>query len=305
MTLQEVFSEFMYDKRLQGLSEKSIASYDCHISMFLSYVGRGVHIEKLTKKQVDAYVFDLFGRSLSKSTVSTYVRNARIFLCWAYMEHDMLFDPHKIKVPKPPKKKVHILSDREIALIFSSVETSYAWITARNKAIVAFMLDSGVRQGEVCTLLYRNFDYERKVFKVCGKGAKERLVPFGKISMTLMQEYISLCPYKGREHVFLDRMGNPLSGNAVRVFVNRLKQKTGIDICSHKFRHNFATNYCIDNIRKCGHSNVYDLSIIMGHESIETTKKYEHFAHEMIAVENSISHLDMVFSSGIFKNQYV
>ena len=42
---------------------------------------------------------------------------------------------------------------------------------------------------------------------------------------------------------------------------------------------------------------MYDLSILMGHESIEITKKYEHFAHEIIAAENSISHLDACFGA--------
>ena len=30
----------------------------------------------------------------------------------------------------------------------------------------------------------------------------------------------------------------------------------------------------------------------MGHKSLETTKRYEHFAHEIIALENRLSHLD-------------
>ena len=59
--------------------------------------------------------------------------------------------------------------------------------------------------------------------------------------------------------------------------MNHLKHDTGLDLSSHKLRHNFATNYYIDNLRETGNSNTYDLSILMGHESIETTKKYEHF----------------------------
>ena len=47
-------------------------------------------------------------------------------------------------------------------------------------------------------------------------------------------------------------------------------------------------------MRQKGKSDIYDLSILMGHESIETTKRYEHFAHEIIAAENSISHLDSI-----------
>ena len=90
-------------------------------------------------------------------------------------------------------------------------------------------------------------------------------------------------------------LGKPLSCNAIKVFANRLKHQLPFEFSSHKLRHNFATNYCIDHIHDSGNTNVYDLSIIMGHESIETTKKYEHFAHEMLALQNRISHLDKVY----------
>lgn len=46
----------------------------------------------------------LLHRSLSKATISTYVRNARIFLRWVHAEYGLSFDPVKIKVPKPPKR---------------------------------------------------------------------------------------------------------------------------------------------------------------------------------------------------------
>ena len=117
----------------------------------------------------------------------------------------------------------------------------------------------------------------------------------GQISLQLLDEYIALCPYRDVKFVFCDRFGNQLSGNAIRLFVHRLERQLGFPLSSHKLRHNFATNFCIDNLRKTGNSHVYDLSILMGHESIDTTKKYEHFAHKMIAAENGISHLDNVF----------
>lgn len=130
--------------------------------------------------------------------------------------------------------------------------------------------------------------------KVTGKGAKERLVSLGRASREFLDYYLSLCPHKS-EYVFVGRLGAPITTNTVKIFVNKLKHKTGIDISSHKLRHNFATNYCIDSIRATGNSNVYDLSILLGHESIETTRIYEHFAHEILALENTRSHLDKVF----------
>ena len=137
--------------------------------------------------------------------------------------------------------------------------------------------------------------------KVLGKGAKERIVPLGKLSQTLLARYFAMCPYDNKRFVFCDIHGRQISGNAIRLFTYDLQSRLPFEFSSHKLRHNFATNFCTDNLRACGSSNVYDLSILMGHESIETTKKYEHFAHELIAVEKSRSHLDGIdFNGSIF-----
>ncbi len=292
MNLQDVFNDFILWKRLSGLSDATISDYNNMIGIFLDYAGRDLELEHVTQKFVNTFILDLYERSLSKSTIATYIRNTRIFLCWVYQKYYLPFNPAIIKVPKPPKKLVHIYTDNEIRLIFDSCEASIPWISARNKAMLALMLDSGLRQSEVCNLRCSGIDRERRVLQVTGKGAKDRLVPLGYVSLLLVDDYLSLCPYQKAEYVFLNRNGSVVTCNAVKLFVNRLKKRLPFELSSHKLRHNFATNYCKDNILQSGNSNVFDLSIIMGHESLETTKRYEHFAHEIIALENRLSHLD-------------
>lgn len=261
-------------------------------------MGNDIALSEVTYTEVSKYIMHLYNRPVSRATVSTYVRNIRIFLRWVYIEYKLPFDPQKIKVPKSPKKIVHIYNDTEIKEIFALIHTSEPWITARNRAVVALMLDSGLRQSEICRLLTNNLDRSRMVMKVTGKGAKDRIVPLGNFALALLDDYFSQCPYKDKPYVFCTRRGQALTNNAVRLFVNRLQHKLPFDLSSHKLRHNFATNYCIDHVRQTGKTDVYDLSILMGHESIETTKKYEHFAHEIIAAENNISHLDMCLGNG-------
>lgn len=293
MTIGDALKEFLFQKRLSGIGENSVHNYNATISLFLCDVGADLPLNEVSYSLVADYILKLYKRPISKATMSSYIRNLRIFLRWVYVEYDLSFDPVKIKVPKSPKKNVHIYSDTEIKYIFKLVKTSVPWITARNRSIIAFMLDSGLRQFEVCDLLKSYIDKERGIMKITGKGAKDRMVPVGNMALRFMEEYLFLSPYKDSPYVFLDRRGKKLSGNAIRLFVNRLEKKLPFKLSSHKLRHNFATNYCIDHVHLTGKSDVFDLSIIMGHESIETTKKYEHFAHEIIAVENSISHLDI------------
>lgn len=296
MTLQGALDEFLYQKRLAGLEIGSVNNYKATLSLMVSYIGSEMPLESVPYSLVADYILSVYDKPISKATASSYIRNIRIFFRWASVEFGISFDPLKIKVPKPPKKNVHIYSDPEIRLIFSLVGTSVPWITARNRAIVALMLDSGLRQFEVCGLLHEDVDKKQQIMKVTGKGAKDRVVSLGKMSVELLNDYQRKCPFTESPYVFLDRRGKKLSGNAIRLFVYRLEKKLPFKLSSHKLRHNFATNFCIDNMREKGNTCVYDLSILMGHESIETTKKYEHFAHEIIAAQNSISHLDGVFS---------
>ena len=297
MKLSDAFDAFILEKRLQGLTSASIKSYIDIISIFISFVGSDMDISELTLDAVNGYILNIYSKKLSKGSVSTYIRNLRIFLVWVDSNCGRLsFDARKIKIPKSPKKNIHIYSDDEIKLIFDSASSSIDWIRARNWAILSLMLDSGIRHCEVCGLLWKDVDFNDSFFKVTGKGAKDRYVPLGYMSHLFLMDYQDVCPFRDSPFVFVDRNGAALSGNAIRLFVNRLQHKLPFELSSHKLRHNFATNFCIDHIEDSGSSDVYDLSILMGHESIETTKKYEHFAHEILAVRKSVSHLDKVYN---------
>lgn len=298
MTLSQAFDLFRRQKEIDGLNDNSITTYCRVISLFLDAVGRDLPVSDLTYDSVADYIIFVRRKGVSRATVATYVRNVKIFLRWLDTEERLSFNPLKIKVPKSPKKQVHQYSDSEIRLIFDSVKTTVPWITARNRAIIALMLDSGIRQCEVVGLLQSNIDREKMVMKITGKGAKDRMVSLGVVARQFLDYYLSICPYCDGPQVFYERRGQPITGNCVRVFVNRLQNKLGFELSSHKLRHNFATNYCLDHIRKNGQSDVYNLSILMGHESIETTKRYEHFAHEIVAAEGGISHLDHVWEVG-------
>lgn len=292
MTLQDALNEFLFQKKLSGLTEKTVSNYKESISLLVHYISPETSLADVTYDKVTEYIMTLYDRPLSRATVSTYVRNIRIFFRWVYSEYTLPFEPTKLKIPKSPKKVVHIYNDDEIKLIFDLIDTSEPWITARNRAVIALMLDSGLRQSEICGLMKVSIDRKRMIMKVTGKGAKDRMVPLGKFARTLLDQYLEICPYKSVNYVFCDRRGNQMSNNTVKLFVSKLQHKLPFQLSSHRLRHNFATNFCIDHVRETGKTDVYDLSILMGHESIETTKKYEHFAHEIIAAENNISHLD-------------
>lgn len=296
MTLQDVLEEFILSRKLEGCTDKTIGCYQSFCMPFVAYIGSDFDIFNLNRTMVNSYIQTLYNRSLSRASISTYVRHIKIFLAWIEEEYNVSFQCEKIKVPKMPKKVLHIYTDDEIRLIFDSVVAENDWLVARNRCIIAFMLDSGLRQNEVCTLQRIDVNYQSHTLKVHGKGNKERVVPFGKISQHYLQVYTSLCPYMS-DNVFVSRHGGDITTNTVKLFVQKMARTLPFPFSSHKLRHNFATNYCINQLELRGQVDIYSLMILMGHENVKTTERYLHFAHQIIASKNAISHLDKVLVS--------
>lgn len=296
MTLEEALQEFILAKELENLSPATIKSYENFIHILLLRIDKCLPLEAVSDKLIKKVLIDISRSNLTKNSKSTYVRNIRIFLMWIHDEYGLSFNPRKIKIPKRSRRVVKLLNDSEVENLFSMEKSAIPWITARDNAMIALMYDSGIRQKEVCGLMKKDIDREKMIMKVMGKGAKERFVPLGKTALALIDLYLELCPYRDSEYLFLGRRGNPVTTGSVKTYMNRLKHQTGFDLSSHKLRHNYATNFCIDSLQETGGTNVSDLSALMGHESVETTKHYEHYAQEILAAQIHRSHLDKILS---------
>ena len=294
MLLTEALDEFIFERRIRGLSAKTISDYEEFVKPFIRFVGEKMTVERLTQKAIQQYMLLLFDRKLSKATVSTYIRHIRVFLSWAASGREVKYDIKKIPLPKTGKKQVHLYSDDEIRLIFDTITAESEWLTIRNKACVALMLDSGLRRGEVCGAKIADYDKERQLLTVTGKGDKTRIVPVGSFSKKYIDQYLELCPFKDSEYLFVDRRGNPVSGNALKLLMQKLSQKLPFDFSCHKLRHNFATNYCLDMYEQKGHMDAYSLQILLGHEDLKTTMRYIHHATSIVASQAHLSHLDKI-----------
>ena len=296
MTVKQAFENFIFAKQIQGCSAKTIKCYRDFCSSFIKFIGLDTDISTLNNDLYNKYIKSLYERTLSQSTRATYITHFKSFVHWVSNEYGLDLQYEKIKVPKTAKKIVRIYNSNEIKQIFASVTTDEEWITVRNKCIIALMLDCGLRQNEVCTISRENINSLDATIKVTGKGNKERIVPLGIVTQQLMAAYDKLCPYK-EDFFFATHNGDRLTTNAVKQFMRKIARKLSFPFSSHKLRHNFATNYCLNHYEQFGKVDIYSLMLLMGHEKVETTRGYLHFAQQIIATKTSISHLDKVLIS--------
>lgn len=295
MTLKETFDKFIFAKRIQGLDDTSIDNYIEMCGYVVDFLGVNTDIANITQEHIERYLEYQLERNISKSTYATYVRNAKILLTWIESTYNLDFGAKGIKIPRTPKKTPYIYSDKDIVQIFDSISTSTEWVTLRNKSMVALMLDSGIRQEEVCNMKLSDIDFHSNIIKIHGKGNKERLVPLGILTKQLIQQYLALCPFKSKR-VFVSLHGENITPNALKLMASKISAKLPFEFSCHKLRHNFATNYCIDQFEQHGRIDIYSLMTIMGHENIKTTERYMHVAMQILASRQNISHLDKILA---------
>ncbi len=295
MKLSKALELFQAHCYLKGLESRSIENYYSFLQMFIKYVGDN-DLELLNYNNVGNYIQHLYDKKLSKATVGTYLRHLKVFVKYLetekYIEHGLSL---KINIPKQSKKIIYIYSDEEIKEIFQSITNPVDWLEYRNSAIIALMLDSGLRRSEVSKIKMEDYDIKNKNLKVNGKGDKQRLVPVGKFTQFFIKKYIQAVPFSLSLQLFITINNEPLTDNAIKLFVSKLSATLPFDFGCHRLRHNFATNYCIDEYKEKGSVDIYKLMLLLGHEDILTTRRYLHLANQIILSKSTISHLDRIF----------
>lgn len=292
MRVNEAFDNFMLYKSASGLSENSLDAYRWQCLPLLRFF-QDWEIESIKQDDIYRFLQNVLSAKYSQSTKSSYIKSARIFLRWCACEYEVAYRYDKIRVPKMPKKEIRMYSREDILLIFETIQGTPGWVRLRNIALVALFLDSGIRRAEACLLRREDVDFAEHRIIVTGKGNKQRYAPFGNWTADCLRDYLTVCPYDS-ELIFVGIHDGAMSRNAVSQMFHDLQSRLPFKLSPHKCRHNFATNHCLDNYEDEKPVDPLLLQALMGHEDINTTRRYLHQANELIAVKKHTSHLDKV-----------
>lgn len=154
----------------------------------------------------------------------------------------------RVKRPRVKDEPRRALSDQEM---WNVLLQPYDWEEGqRDKAIVWTFFGTGLRRQELVSLRLEDIDVFGQVLYVratTSKSVKPRDVAFARELKPILDGYIQdhrKGPSTPDAPLFTDRRGGPLSGNAVRLIFDRLKDRTGIrDLSAHRCRHTWATLY--------------------------------------------------------------
>jgi site-specific recombinase XerD len=220
------------------------------------------------------------GRPLDSHTLHGHARAIRAFLRWAVKE-DLLDErvPKRVEMPKREQKLMTVFSPEQIEALFRACDQSETPAqVARDRAILATLLDTGIRAQELCGLTLDRlvFTPDEAYFVVNGKGRKQREVGLGARARRLLHRYVHTHRQASRDvtGVFLGKGGQPLTPEGLDRLLYRLRDRAGreqfagVRVSAHTFRHTYATCYLEQG------GDIYHLSRLMGHTSVLVTEGY-------------------------------
>lgn len=168
----------------------------------------------------------------------------------------------RLRMPKKPKKVLAAYTTNEIKRLLAAAQDD------RERSLLYFLLDTGVRASELTSIQARDIDIEnRKVIIRDGKGGKERTVYFGvKTARFLIRHMRGMEDWR---YVWWNQhTGLKLGYRGLARTLQLIGDRVNIRCTAHKFRRTFAINSLRQGM------NIYLLARIMGHEDIATLRYY-------------------------------
>jgi len=280
--LSIIIDEYLLEHQIQGHSQATIRYYRQNLGWFCEYL-KNPEISSVTLSQAREYVLKLRERNITSVSLQTYTRAIRGFLAWCYAEEYITEDiPKKLKLPKATRKAVDVLTDEEMTRLLNCIDTK-RFIGLRDMVVVLLMLDSGMRLSEVVRLEYGKIHLEEGYLIALGKGNKERYIPLGLNTRKYLIKYISaLPPMTAGSVLVVNEQLIQANTSTIRNLFDRLKKRSEIPrLHPHLLRHSFATRYLEHG------GDVYSLQAILGHTTLEMTKRYTQLIPSKIAVSFS------------------
>jgi site-specific recombinase XerD len=284
--LQAFFTDRLITQR--DSSPRTIAAYRDTFRLLLGFAHgqTGKPPFELDIEDLDAPLIGAFLTHLEHDRGNTArTRNARLgaihsFYRFAALEHPE--HAHTIaRVMAIPTKRherstICYLDRSEITALLAAPDRG-TWLGRRDRALLALMIQTGVRVSELVGLHVRDVHLGTgHHIRVLGKGRKNRATPLTGEIATLLRQWITERGGEPEDPLFPTRQGRPLSRYTVGLLVGKHAETAAADcpslhtkrVTPHVLRHTAAMRLL--------HAGV-DITVIalwLGHETVATTNIY-------------------------------
>jgi integrase/recombinase XerC len=283
----EAFVAHLRDER--GLSAHTVAAYRRDMTQFLQFAGRAGVTDPALVEPLLLRRFLALQRTRGLAAASIARKAAALRTGFRFLARRSLVadDPAAgLGVPRGPKRLPVVLKPRQVDRLLAGPDPVDP-IGLRDRAILELLYATGIRVGELCGLRLGDVDLTADTVLVLGKGAKQRVVPFGEPARVALLDYLvkgraAMLPgpdrASDREALFFNRRGRPMTQRDVRGMLERYRVAAGAPAGTspHTLRHSYATHLLE------GGADLRAVQELLGHVALTTTQTYTHVSNERL-----------------------
>ena len=269
----------IFVKRLENESSSlsTIVNYGYNLARICLHFGRLP--EEITSDEYTQY----YNQLLKKKASGSHMKHA-VYAVRKYFKVFGLQCPLAANPPIPATKSLPVvLSQREMSDLLRVL------IDLREKALIGLAYDTGMRKSELLSLCLCDLDFDRGVIHIrCGKGRKDRYVPFSVNMRKVMRAYLKTC--RPVEYVFECEKRKPMPPAwPSRVLTNAVGRTEILKhVNMHVLRHSYATHLLEFGL------DIRHIQKWLGHKSLQTTAGYLNIA-TTTADQRWVGPTDLIF----------
>lgn len=237
------FVDFIQSKGLTRKTQETYRNAAETLASFTAAQGMPL-LPELRREHVETFFGALRRMGRTPKTIQNRHSGLRALFNWMIdedirQEHPM----DRIKVPRVPEKVLPHYTDEQIMAVLQAIPNKLGDVRGlRDRALVLFFLDTGLRCQELCDLRIGDVDREaRHVLISAGKGGKGRVVAYSADVANALNRYMrrrggwdALGP---TAPLFVARSGDTLTVNGVRMLMQRRFGAAGVEWNgTHAFR---------------------------------------------------------------------
>lgn len=252
---------FIDAKKAEGKSSKTIERYEYILRKFQQAVA--IPLKDVTVYHLRQYLMTEKDRGISPGTIDGKRSIFSSFFTWLHSEGLISKNPTANLAPvKTPKEIRKPFSPVEIEKLKNSTTNT------RDAALIFFLLATGCRVSEVCSVDRTDIDFRAQKLVVTGKGSKQRTVYMDDVTCMRIQQYL-----RTRKDfspaLFAGQGTDRMTADGIRRALNEIAKRAGVEnVHPHRFRRTLATSL-IDHGMP-----VQEVAAILGHDKLDTTMGY-------------------------------
>jgi site-specific recombinase XerD len=253
------------------------------IGAFVKYLQQHrIELQTLRIEQIDAFLADYLN-GYSTATGRAYRGYLRGFLSYLFDERQLLSKDLAPLVTGPPlfarSKPPTFFRKDEIQKLFAGLAFSTA-SELRTAAMVHLGYMLGLRPCEICSLTLDDINFVKA--ELClryRKNNRPDRLPLPESVIKAIAAYLIGGRPKSKHRTLFLTLHSPhrsLSANVVGHHIRKRMRAAGLSGTAYWLRHTYA-----QNLLEAG-ASIYEVKEMLGHDCIESTKKYLHIHIEMM-----------------------